>query len=68
MVQEGESNEFEWTLNLLHLMIDMLESLKVEVNKKEEQLFWKFSYNTEEQFIRREVQSSRSMRVYSVIS
>ena len=55
-------------VDLLHLMIDMLESLKVEVNKKEEQLFLKFSYNTEEQFIRREVQSPRSKRVYSVIS
>ena len=46
-------------VDLLHLMIDCWKSLKVEVNKKEEQLFLKLSYNKEEQFIKREVQSSR---------
>ena len=45
----------------------MLESLKVKVNKKKEQLFLNLSYNSEEQFISVEVQSSRSKRVYKLL-
>ena len=36
-VQEGDSNVFEWTLNLLHLMCWLLDVVEVEVNKKKEQ-------------------------------
>ena len=45
----------------------MLELLKVEVNKKKEQLFLNLSYSKEEQFISIEVQSSRSKRVYELL-
>ena len=68
LVREGESMSFEWTLNLLHLYFDCWRLLKVEVNKKEEQLFLQFSFTKKKNSLFKEVQARVSMRVYKLIS